>query len=67
MAINQSKRFLRAMAQPFEQSSKSLWGLEQVLKKQAAARGEVVEEDGDFDMEGVFDEIPDEALMEMDV
>lgn len=52
------------MAQPFEQSSKSLWGLEQVLKKQAAGRGEVVD---DFDMKDAFDEIPDEALMEMDV
>lgn len=30
VAIAHSKRFLRAMAQPFEQSTKSLWGIEEV-------------------------------------
>lgn len=30
VAIAHSKRFLRIMAQPFEQSSKSLWGVEEV-------------------------------------
>ncbi|GAA5948612.1 hypothetical protein JCM10213_003558 [Rhodosporidiobolus nylandii] len=34
VAIAHSKRFLRMMAQPFEQSTKSLWGVEQILDKQ---------------------------------
>lgn len=34
VAIAHSKRFLRAMAQPFEQSTKSLWGIEEILDKQ---------------------------------
>lgn len=40
------------MAQPFEQSSKSLWGLEQVLEKQRTGRvgGDDDEEDEDVRM-----------------
>ncbi|BGP51643.1 TFIIH/NER complex ATP-dependent 5'-3' DNA helicase subunit [Rhodotorula kratochvilovae] len=34
VAIAHSKRFLRMMAQPFEQSSKSLWGIDEILDKQ---------------------------------
>ncbi|GAA5958606.1 hypothetical protein JCM3765_006693 [Sporobolomyces pararoseus] len=34
VAIAHSKRFLRMMAQPFEQSSKSLWGVEEIEEKQ---------------------------------
>ncbi|GAA5984948.1 hypothetical protein JCM11641_005595 [Rhodosporidiobolus odoratus] len=34
VAIAHSKRFLRMMAQPFEQSSKSLWGINEILDKQ---------------------------------
>ncbi|GAA5904581.1 hypothetical protein JCM6882_004913 [Rhodosporidiobolus microsporus] len=34
VAIAHSKRFLRMMAQPFEQSTKSLWGIDQILEKQ---------------------------------
>jgi DNA excision repair protein ERCC-2 len=34
VAIAHSKRFLRIMAQPFEQSSKSLWGVEEIEEKQ---------------------------------
>lgn len=32
VAIAHSKRFLRMMAQPFEQSTKSLWGIEEVRR-----------------------------------
>ncbi|GAA6052607.1 hypothetical protein JCM3770_006399 [Rhodotorula araucariae] len=34
VAIAHSKRFLREMAQPFQQTQKSLWGLEEILDKQ---------------------------------
>ncbi|GJN94295.1 hypothetical protein Rhopal_007369-T1 [Rhodotorula paludigena] len=34
VAIAHSKRFLRMMAQPFEQSTKSLWGIEEIMDKQ---------------------------------
>lgn len=65
MAINQSKKFLRTMAQPFEQSSKSLWGIDQVLQRQRGLRGEEEEQEEDGDDEAaMFDEIPDEALMD---
>lgn len=30
LAISHSKKFLRAMAQPFVESSKSAWGMDQV-------------------------------------
>ncbi|GAA5907041.1 TFIIH/NER complex ATP-dependent 5'-3' DNA helicase subunit RAD3 [Sporobolomyces salmoneus] len=46
VAIAHSKRFLRMMAQPFEQSSKSLWGVEEIEEKQ---RGLDPERDGDGD------------------
>lgn len=74
LAIVQSKRFLRTMAQPFEQSSKSLWGLEQVLEKQRNGRvGSEDEEEtrrvqeydrdvGDAEME-LYDGIDDEAML----
>lgn len=74
LAIVQSKRFLRTMAQPFEQSSKSLWGLEQVLEKQRNGRvGSEGEEEtrrvqqydrdvGDAEME-LYDGIDDEAML----
>lgn len=61
MAIASSKKFLRTMAQPFEQSSKSLWGIEEVLEKQRKDSGFVQEEEDD--MEAEYGEIDEEALM----
>jgi DNA excision repair protein ERCC-2 len=63
MAIASSKKFLRTMAQPFEQSSKSLWGIEEVLEKQRKDSGFVQEDDDDDDMEAEYGEIDEEALM----
>ena len=52
------------MAQPFEQSSKSLWGLEQVLEKQRGGDPN----QSDFEMEeDEFGAIPDEAFMSVDL
>lgn len=34
LAIAHSKKFLRAMAQPFQENSKSAWGMEQIKEKQ---------------------------------
>lgn len=47
MAINQSKKFLREMAQPFEQDSKSLWGLDELLEKQRGGGGGIDDDDDD--------------------
>ncbi|KAM0753866.1 DNA repair helicase [Meredithblackwellia eburnea MCA 4105] len=62
-ALVQSKKFLRTMAQPFEQSEKSLWGVEQILEKQRGG-----DPDASFDMdEDNFDQgLPDEAFMDLD-
>lgn len=54
MAISSSKKFLRTMAQPFEQSTKSLWGIEEVLAKQRRDNGEVDEDEDMYD--GINDE-----------
>lgn len=43
MAIASSKKFLRTMAQPFEQSTKSLWGLDEVLEQQQRRNGQLAE------------------------
>lgn len=68
MAISSSKKFLRTMAQPFEQSTKSLWGIEQVLQKQRLENGEI----DDMDMEegeaedDMYGGIDDEDLAAME-
>lgn len=62
MAISSSKRFLRTMAQPFEQSSKSLWGIEEVLQRQRAENGQHTDDDADM-----FGDMDEEAMLrEMD-
>lgn len=83
MAISSSKKFLRTMAQPFEQSTKSLWGLEEVLQKQRKDAG-IEDEDDEMEimaqieqdgtrggardpMEDAFDEIDDAHLMALDL
>ncbi|KAK4699698.1 DNA excision repair protein ERCC-2, partial [Phenoliferia sp. Uapishka_3] len=63
MAIIKSKRFLRKMAQPFEQSSKSLWGIEQVEEKQ---RGGDPNASDNYEEEDEFGDLPDEAFMDVD-
>jgi hypothetical protein len=66
MALTQSRRFLRTMAQPFQQNEKSLWGLDEVLRTQ---RGEDVNaevEDDDKPWDGVG-EIPDHVLLRMEI
>ncbi|SGY17434.1 BQ5605_C015g07784 [Microbotryum silenes-dioicae] len=72
LAIAHSKKFLRAMAQPFVESSKSAWGIDQIMEKQAGLdpnrdpdNDEPEEEDDEADEYG--DMIDDEALMELDV
>ncbi|KAM0790340.1 DNA-dependent ATPase of the nucleotide excision repair factor 4 complex [Microbotryomycetes sp. NB124-2] len=74
LAISHSKKFLRAMAQPFVESSKSAWGMDQIMEKQAGYdpnRNPDLDDDGDVTMTGAadddafdhaFEEIPDEAL-----
>lgn len=52
------------MAQPFEQSEKSLWGQEMLEKVQRKERGEVMDED---DEEDFFGAIPDEVLAGMEL
>ncbi|CEQ42042.1 SPOSA6832_03802 [Sporobolomyces salmonicolor] len=75
VAIAHSKRFLRMMAQPFEQSSKSLWGIDEILDKQRGLdpdrshdHGDEVEERrgqlAEIEMDDAFNEISDEALMQ---
>lgn len=67
MAIVQSKKFLRAMAQPFEQNEKSLWGLEQIKQKQAGLEpGREYEMEVEEEDEG-FGEIDDEAMLAADL
>ncbi len=51
------------MAQPFEQSLKSLWGIEEVLEKQRKDSGFVQEDEEDDDMEAEYGEIDEETLM----
>lgn len=54
------------MAQPFQQNEKSLWGLDEVLRRQ---RGEDVNaevEDDDKPWDGVG-EIPDHVLLRMEI
>ncbi|GAA6064387.1 hypothetical protein JCM10212_002920, partial [Sporobolomyces blumeae] len=72
VAIAHSKRFLRMMAQPFEQSSKSLWGVEEIEEKQ---RGHDPNEAGDgheqpppeADCDDEYGDIDDSVLASMDV
>ena len=68
MAISTSKKFLRTMAQPFEQSTKSLWGLEEVIEQQQKRNGQLAEEDDGMDMDEMIgqeeQEIRDEARRE---
>lgn len=51
LALVQSRKFLRDMAQPFEQSGKSLWGIEELQEKQRGADGRVPREDRGDDYE----------------
>ncbi|GAA5881963.1 hypothetical protein JCM1840_002981 [Sporobolomyces johnsonii] len=77
VAIAHSKRFLRMMAQPFEQSSKSLWGIDEILDKQRGLDPDRSHDDeaeahraqlAEIEVDDAFDEISDEALMQaMDV
>lgn len=62
MAINQSKKFLREMAQPFEQSEKSLWGIEQVRMKQM----NLSEPAGGDEDAIMFEELPDAFFARME-
>ena len=69
MAIIKSKRFLRAMAQPFEQSSKSLWGIEQIEERQAGGdptRSDV-EMGGPDDDDDEFGGLDDEHFLHVDL
>lgn len=59
VAIAHSKRFLRMMAQPFEQSSKSLWGVEEIEEKQRGVDPNPEEHQEDYDEQ--YQEIPLEA------
>jgi len=52
VALVQSRKFLRDMAQPFEQSGKSLWGIEELEEKQ---RGDGHGHDDDDQMDGAED------------
>ncbi|GAA5873221.1 hypothetical protein JCM8547_008605 [Rhodosporidiobolus lusitaniae] len=56
VAIAHSKRFLRMMAQPFEQSTKSLWGLEEIMAKQQGLDPEHNPDD-DIDDAEVFNDL----------
>lgn len=60
MAISSSKKFLRTMAQPFEQSSKSLWGIDEVLEQQRIDNGG--DPAGD-EMDIEFGALDEEAMM----
>lgn len=64
MALVQSRKFLRDMAQPFEQSGKSLWGIEELQEKQRGDSGDRGH-DHDHDQEGMeeedrYDQRPDQ-------
>lgn len=58
LALVQSRRFLRDMAQPFEQNAKSLWGIEDLLEKQNG--GGTDETRRDVKMEELDEEDEDE-------
>ncbi|KAL8293136.1 hypothetical protein RQP46_000830 [Phenoliferia psychrophenolica] len=73
MAIIKSKRFLRAMAQPFEQSSKSLWGIEQIEEIQIGGDPSRSDNDDGMEVDPVAEEqdefggIDDDAFLNVDL
>ncbi|KAK4046479.1 TFIIH/NER complex ATP-dependent 5'-3' DNA helicase subunit [Microbotryomycetes sp. JL221] len=80
LAISHSKKFLRTMAQPFVESSKSAWGMDQILEKQAGYdpnRNKDFDDDDDGDVpmhdrshdedefDQAFGDVPDDELTDV--